>query len=216
VTDLPARRPGDLPALPFVCPVEDADTIAALDGVALVLTTGEWLRAAVVWAHCTPGQAVRAGPAARSFRTFARLRITGLRSHVTVAHYYAQWQRAIDTGHAKPITPGDPIEVPDLPFVPRAGSREVEPPEPEREHGITIPATLEEAVADLTEAHEQEWRLGASVVVAVNLGKPAGDYHVVKRILDAWDDAAAEGRCPPRTEMRLGVSFDLPADPLLW
>lgn len=94
---------------------EAIERLVAIEGI---VTARGWERAAIVWAFTLPDDVDQVGtiPQKISFRAFAARRIAGLRDHHTVAKYHDAWQAAIDSGDAKPVVPGDRIEIPDLPW----------------------------------------------------------------------------------------------------
>lgn len=100
------------------------ERLAQIEGI---ITAKGWERAAIVWAFVDrPGSGPRVdrenprtGISKISATDFAALGFAGLRSSETVAHYHKAWQEAIDTGKAKPVKPGDRVEVPDLEWPPR-------------------------------------------------------------------------------------------------
>ena len=90
----------------------------ALDGVAALLTAKEWERAAIVYAFTRSQQGRRsdlsANPEKLTFTQLAAKKIKGLENKDTVAHYYRNWQAAIDAGKATEINPGDKVTLPDM------------------------------------------------------------------------------------------------------
>lgn len=97
-----------------------------VEGVNALLVSREWDRAAVVWAyvHCSDTKGgERWVDAKNSINekpytpvTFAAKKFVGLCSKDSVRAHWQRWQDAIDSGHAVPIKPGDPIPTVDLPW----------------------------------------------------------------------------------------------------
>jgi hypothetical protein len=100
------------------------DTLVRLDRL---LTAKHWERAAIVFAFttddrngCRPDLAGNSARFPLSPTEFARLGFAGLRDRETVARYRQAWQSAVDAGDAKEVSPGDAVELPDLPWPPPA------------------------------------------------------------------------------------------------
>lgn len=99
-----------------------------IEGVGKLLTASQWDRAAIVWAyvHCeqAPGGDRQSTIAKNSNasdkpytpESFAALGFAGLRSKDTVRAHWKRWQEAVDSGHAMPVKPGDPIPGVALPW----------------------------------------------------------------------------------------------------
>lgn len=108
----------------FTVPASLDEAITALEGLGALLTATEWERAAIVYAF-----SAESGQGRRNDLTsvespkltpiqFAALGIAGLKSDRTVRDYRKRWQQAVEDGDAAPVTAGETIDLPDLPWEP--------------------------------------------------------------------------------------------------
>jgi hypothetical protein len=125
--------------------------LARVDGL---LTAKRWERAAIVWAFTTnedkggqPSTGRNSGQYPMPVREFARLGFAGLRDRETVARYRAFWQTAVDSGDAKEVSPGDEVELPDLPWPPPAADQPIAGDPSWEEHPPAAPRPLSAKVA---------------------------------------------------------------------
>lgn len=102
------------------------EAVSELNGLDGLLTASEWHRAAIVYAFTRDGQGKRTdlgtssdftGSSSLNVTEFAALGIAGLKSDQTVRTYRKAWQAAINVGKAAEIGPGDPVEMPNAPWV---------------------------------------------------------------------------------------------------
>lgn len=147
--------------------------VADLNGIGALLTAKEWHRAALVYAITKrPGKGTYVADLGNdnsiiskiSCEEFARLGITGLSHHMTVAVYHDAWQFAINAGEAKPVNLGDEVELPSMPWPPtdpRTGSfqqrivTQVRNAEPETRAQIACELLSEPEVAEQVVADNQ-------------------------------------------------------------
>jgi hypothetical protein len=78
-----------------------------LEGIGILVTSKEWTRGAYVTAFT---------PTPASIKDFARLGIHGLTQESVVAGYRNAWLAAVDARIAKPVQPGQTVELPDAPW----------------------------------------------------------------------------------------------------
>lgn len=102
------------------------DAKVKLGGLDQLLTAKQWERSAIVYAftHRPPAQD-QTGKTSGLILTYQALAdhgIAGLRSAKSVGTYHDNWQAAIDADKAKPVQPGDVIEVPDMDWPPNPDS----------------------------------------------------------------------------------------------
>jgi hypothetical protein len=79
---------------------------ATVEGMMQAAKARAWERAAWVWAYQDRYTAAE----------FAALGINGLRTSHRVEAYRRAWQSAIDSGHARPVEPGNIVAIPQLPW----------------------------------------------------------------------------------------------------
>jgi hypothetical protein len=96
-------------------------TADAYDAAIQAWTTSGWTLAASVWAWTRPSKGGRPkrddnSSGSYSISAFARLKIRGLTSRDSVRRYREAWERAIEEGYATAVRPGEPFEIPDVPF----------------------------------------------------------------------------------------------------
>jgi hypothetical protein len=102
-------------------PATIEEATAGLDGIGRLLVAKEWEKSAIVYAYAKPGKAGAQSAAIvptderLSFTAFAKLGVTGLRSHEDVAAYWRAWDSAIQDG-AVATQPGMEVELPTLPW----------------------------------------------------------------------------------------------------
>jgi hypothetical protein len=96
---------------------EACERLASIEGI---MTARNWERAAIVSAFTT-NNPVAENRHKIGFRQFAERGLSGLSNHETVKRYHDAWQSAISEGKAKPVSPGEPVEVPDMEWPPRNG-----------------------------------------------------------------------------------------------
>ena len=101
-----------------------------IEGVMQLMTARKWEKAAIAYAFTKPsaggrppknldktvGVSVSELQFPCSIEDFARLKIAGFSSHVTVRKYRAAWQLAMKRRKAKAVKPGDPFVEPDMPW----------------------------------------------------------------------------------------------------
>lgn len=101
--------------------IEEAQS--TLEGLGALLTAKEWERAAIVYAFTEerregrPSKLTTSGEFL-SIAEFAALGIAGLKSDTTVRDYRKAWQSAVDDGYARPVVPGQGVDLPKRSYPP--------------------------------------------------------------------------------------------------
>lgn len=125
-------------------PATRDDLVTDLTAAGDLLRATGWQLAATVWAWTEPKQGERTSDSSvgsrMSIESFARLRVRGLSSHVSVRRYRRAWQEAVDAGVACTVEPGDKVELPDVTLWSFDGDGHLVDetlPEPDREPSVT-------------------------------------------------------------------------------
>jgi hypothetical protein len=132
------------------------EAISNLNGLEALLTAKQWERAAIVYAFTrdvsSSGQRNDLTDTDKlSDAEFAALGIAGLQGRTNVGEYRRAWRAAIEAGQAKPVQPGDRVELPDLPWKDFFGHVSEEADERAVRRVIADPDRFREALRDRPE-----------------------------------------------------------------
>lgn len=112
------------------------DATVALEGLGKILMTGEWERAAIVYAFTEiSDDQSHVSNDMMSPLEFAELGIPGLKSKTTVRRYHEAWQTAIDSNDAAVTIPGHGYIMPTIPWPPMERTP--------RQSGATLPRIID-------------------------------------------------------------------------
>lgn len=174
----------------FRIPASLDEAKADLNGLAALLTAKQWQRAAIVYAFTEPEQGARMDIAQNRaklpIRDFARLGIAGLQSDNTVRAYRKAWQSAIDDGHARPVSPGDQVQLPRLPWKDVFGEQTPEVQERVFRAIVNDPERFSSAVRDKPDIAAAVARRAVETpsvrhAVEANLAEPISEREVFER-----------------------------------